>query len=531
MPHKIYSTALIALSSLAFSLQAQAIPNCGAAGTGNTCFFTNVTDFQGQTFDHLSFDPADERSTASITQKFANISSISMSGGSVQIRNTGEISNPAGKGGAVSGTYFVDWGYFGGSNITITFVEPVDAVGAFFGGDSDYDAGRMVVTLADGRVYWVTRAESGLKAVANDMGECGAINGFLAVDSNGSSKIKKVVFDQNSDASSIDSVFFGNASGGTNGMGVTGFPSSPVNPACLTQGYPAPPVLPISVVPVVDTDNDGLPDDWEIQYGLNPFDPNDALIDSDGDGLSNLTEFENGSDPTFYDGSPLPDSLDNVAVDGTLRLMPQSTPPVVCGLDTEGSMYYDSGLKLAFICDGSSWSAYQGRQGDQGPAGPEGPQGPVGPMGMIGPEGPMGPAGPQGETGLTGPAGPQGAQGLKGDKGDPGEQGPKGDPGEKGEPGKDAPFASIQCKANQFIRFNGNEWECTSDILSLLTTTCRNGDTIMFENGSITCAKLPSGGSSAGGDRDDDDDGSRFDRDKVKSWWSDRKDYFDKKWR
>ncbi len=46
----------------------------------------------------------------------------------------------------------------------------------------------------------------------------------------------------------------------------------------------------------VDWDGDGLPDDWEIRYGLNPW-ANDANLDSDGDGLTNLQEYELGTDP------------------------------------------------------------------------------------------------------------------------------------------------------------------------------------------------------------------------------------------
>lgn len=50
---------------------------------------------------------------------------------------------------------------------------------------------------------------------------------------------------------------------------------------------------------VVDTDGDGLPDGWEVYYGLNPLDPSDAGKPSKaGDGLTNLQEFKAGTDPT-----------------------------------------------------------------------------------------------------------------------------------------------------------------------------------------------------------------------------------------
>lgn len=41
----------------------------------------------------------------------------------------------------------------------------------------------------------------------------------------------------------------------------------------------------------VDSDSDGLPDDFEILNALDPNDPNDAFSDKDGDGLTNLEEY------------------------------------------------------------------------------------------------------------------------------------------------------------------------------------------------------------------------------------------------
>lgn len=46
-----------------------------------------------------------------------------------------------------------------------------------------------------------------------------------------------------------------------------------------------------------DDDDDGLPDRWEVLYGLDPTDPADATLDPDGDGLNSLEEFLEGTDP------------------------------------------------------------------------------------------------------------------------------------------------------------------------------------------------------------------------------------------
>ena len=50
----------------------------------------------------------------------------------------------------------------------------------------------------------------------------------------------------------------------------------------------------------IDLDKDGLPDSWEMEFGLNT-DSNDAGGDLDGDGLSNLDEFNSGTNPTVND--------------------------------------------------------------------------------------------------------------------------------------------------------------------------------------------------------------------------------------
>ncbi len=48
-----------------------------------------------------------------------------------------------------------------------------------------------------------------------------------------------------------------------------------------------------------DIDGDLMPNDWETGFGLNPLDPTDADEDLDGDGLTNLQEFQGGTDPTI----------------------------------------------------------------------------------------------------------------------------------------------------------------------------------------------------------------------------------------
>jgi hypothetical protein len=50
----------------------------------------------------------------------------------------------------------------------------------------------------------------------------------------------------------------------------------------------------------VDSDNDSLPDTWEVFYGSNPTVAN-AGQDSDSDGLSNIVEMHNGTDPDHVD--------------------------------------------------------------------------------------------------------------------------------------------------------------------------------------------------------------------------------------
>ena len=60
-------------------------------------------------------------------------------------------------------------------------------------------------------------------------------------------------------------------------------------------GYP-PLTYDAKAVPV-DTDADGMPDNWERQFKLDPENPADGATDADGDGYTNVEEYLNGTNP------------------------------------------------------------------------------------------------------------------------------------------------------------------------------------------------------------------------------------------
>src|SRR5579863_3839516 len=60
-------------------------------------------------------------------------------------------------------------------------------------------------------------------------------------------------------------------------------------------------VLRLQVVLSGSTVGDGIPDDWKVAHGLDPNDPYLAMEDPDHDGLTNLEEYQNGTDPNNPD--------------------------------------------------------------------------------------------------------------------------------------------------------------------------------------------------------------------------------------
>ena len=49
--------------------------------------------------------------------------------------------------------------------------------------------------------------------------------------------------------------------------------------------------------PYLDSDKDGMPDAWEVKYGLNPNDASDAKADKNNDGYTNIEDYINGTNP------------------------------------------------------------------------------------------------------------------------------------------------------------------------------------------------------------------------------------------
>ncbi|MEZ5406208.1 MAG: LamG-like jellyroll fold domain-containing protein [Verrucomicrobiia bacterium] len=114
-----------------------------------------------------------------------------------------------------------------------------------------------------------------------------------------------------------------------------------------------------------DNDKDGISNDWEIEHGLNPNDPNDALLDFDKDGLNNLQEFLHKTDPNNTDtnGDGLTDyvslqlGIDPLDLDtdnddiSNLQEIQQGTNPLLG--DTDGDGVWDA--KDDYPLDSTRW--------------------------------------------------------------------------------------------------------------------------------------------------------------------------------
>jgi hypothetical protein len=91
-----------------------------------------------------------------------------------------------------------------------------------------------------------------------------------------------------------------------------------------------------------DQDGDAMPDDYELDFGLNPA-ADDARLDLDDDGLANLAELRLGTDPS------LPDTDGDGAVDGDEVLPPAHgfvTDPLTADTDGDGTDDAEDGAPL-----------------------------------------------------------------------------------------------------------------------------------------------------------------------------------------
>ncbi len=103
-----------------------------------------------------------------------------------------------------------------------------------------------------------------------------------------------------------------------------------------------------------DTDHDGMSDDWETRYGLNP-NVNDASADTDGDGISNLAEYQTGAfgtDPTDYYNGAFP-AIEYVSGGGEVGDPGTfATQPLVLRLTRLGAPVVNSPITLSIATPG-----------------------------------------------------------------------------------------------------------------------------------------------------------------------------------
>jgi len=99
-------------------------------------------------------------------------------------------------------------------------------------------------------------------------------------------------------------------------------------------------------LPIVDSDDDGMPDAWESAAGLNPNNPADAGLDKDGDGQSNFEEYSSDTDPANSSSRFQVKRLEDAGNPALIRIVWASRPGMIYHVETSDSLLPGSWLPL-----------------------------------------------------------------------------------------------------------------------------------------------------------------------------------------
>ena len=78
-----------------------------------------------------------------------------------------------------------------------------------------------------------------------------------------------------------------------------------------------------------DIDGDQMPNYWEIEHGLNPYNSFDQLADLDGDGFTNLQEYLFRTDPNSFDADENENGIPDVVEARVPSVVPNILFPLI----------------------------------------------------------------------------------------------------------------------------------------------------------------------------------------------------------
>jgi pectate lyase len=163
------------------------------------------------------------------------------------------------------------------------------AIGGFAASDHVYQVGNLVDDDKDGKLNGRPVVESDFKAEATFVAKSFLAPAIPVKVVSAEDAFKNAVAGAGASLArdAVDTRLAGDAASlGTKGKIVKDENEAGGQPA--VKGGEAP----------VDSDHDGMPDEWEKKYGLNPKDMTDGVLDKDGDGYTNVEEYLNNTDPT-----------------------------------------------------------------------------------------------------------------------------------------------------------------------------------------------------------------------------------------